>query len=98
MSQPESRRLALYNQLQDLLGTEPATTLMSYLPTSAPADLATVGDIERVESRIIRVEERMGWIEDDIHHISRRLDRLYQTMLGGFIALVAAMIAAGFVG
>ena len=59
---------------------------MTYLP-HAP-DLATAGDIDRIASRIDRLEARMDRLE-------ARIDRLQQTMLGGFIAIVAAILASG---
>ena len=42
MSDTEARRLDLYNRLQEVLGTGPATTLMSHLPASD--DLVTKGE------------------------------------------------------
>lgn len=85
----ESRRLALYNGLNDLLGAELADTLMTYLPSSQANDLATGADL-------VALRDELREMKEDIRHLSRRMDRLQQTTLGGFVAIVAALIASGF--
>lgn len=82
MPDTESRRLALYNGLNDLLGPQLADTLMTYLP--AATDLATKTDITR--------------LQEDIRHLSQRMDRLQTTLLGGFLAMIAALLVTGFLG
>lgn len=91
MPDTESRRLALYNELNRLLGSDLADTLMTYLPASAATDLATKADIARLEAEV-------SGMKDDVRHLSRRMDRLQQTTLGGFVAMVAALLASGFLG
>ena len=44
MTDTEAKRLDLYNRLQKVLGTDPATTLMTYLPPIRTDDLLTRED------------------------------------------------------
>lgn len=75
-------REVLYARLQEVLGDEPATTLMSYLPNTM--DLATIDDIRamgsgietligRLDGRMIRLEERMDRYEEMMVRFDDRL-------------------------
>lgn len=59
MTGPESKRLDLYNRLREVLGTDPATTLMTYLPPVLTPDLITRAEFKtemhRIDKRIDRV-------------------------------------------
>ncbi|MGH8910935.1 MAG: hypothetical protein ACRDVD_00355 [Acidimicrobiia bacterium] len=103
MSQTESRRRALYNGLHDLLGAELADTLMTYLPAST--DLATKTDINDLKEEIRGIKGEIGGMKGDIRHLSgridglsERMDRMQQTVLAGFVAMAAAVLASGFLG
>lgn len=65
------------------------------------------GRMEGLEGRIERLEHGMErltsdvltWREEmrsDFRHLSQRIDRLQQTTLAGFVAMIAALLAAGF--
>ena len=84
MSDSGSRRLALYNGLNDLIGPELTNSLMSFLPTSPATELVTKTDI--------------GELKEVVRYLSQRLDRLQHTLLGGFAAMIAALLATGFLG
>lgn len=92
MSAPESDRLDLYNGLRDAFGPELADKLMEYLPTASATDLATKFDLQ---SEIADVRSEMAGLKDEMRHLSQRIDRLYQAMMGGFAAMVAALVASG---
>lgn len=88
MTAPESSRLALYNGLRDALGPELADGLMRYLPSTQASELVTRADFFALRSE-------MDEVKDEIRHLSQRIDRLYNAMVGGFAAMVAALIASG---
>lgn len=93
MPDTESRRLALYNGLNELLGPELADILMTFLP--ATGDVATRADIVRLEDEMASIRKEM---RDELRHLSQRIDRLQQTTLAGFVAMIAAILAAGLLG
>lgn len=93
-----SRRLALYNGLNDLLGPELTDTLMTYLPASPATDLATKADVTDLREAIDRLVTEMDRSRADVKHLSQRMDELQTTLLGGFAAMIAALLAAGFLG
>jgi hypothetical protein len=51
MSIDEQARRELHDRLEEALGPAPAGTLMASLPPQGWADLATKGDLERLEER-----------------------------------------------
>ena len=69
-------REVLYARLQEVLGDEPATTLMSYLP--ATLDLATIDDIRAMRSSI---EALIGRLEERMDRFDERMDRFEETMI-----------------
>lgn len=99
MTGRESRRLDLYNRLQEVLGTDPATTLMTYLPpvetpelltrTEFKSEVATVR--EQVQSQFDRVDSQLG-------ELNKRIDRVLLTMVAGMFVILAAIVSTGFVG
>lgn len=93
MPDTESRRLVLYNGLNELLGPELADIPMTLLP--ATGDVATRADIVRLEDEMASIRTEM---RDELRHLSQRIDRLQQTTLAGFVAMVAAVLAAGLLG
>jgi ubiquinone biosynthesis protein UbiJ len=70
--------------LTEILGPDLTDSLMSYLPTTPATELATKADIDGLSDRVDR--------------LSGRIDRLQTTLLGGFAAMIAALLAAGFLG
>ena len=82
MTDAEASRLDLYNRLQEVLGKDPATTLMNHLPASN--DLVTAGDFNafKAEMRQFRAE------------VNQRFDRVFLAVLAGQFVLLAAIISA----
>lgn len=60
MSVSESDRHQLYATLERVLGKEPTQTMMSLLPPVGWADVATRGDLERLEARMEAMESRLN--------------------------------------
>jgi len=97
VSDTEARRLDLYNRLQEVLGTGPATTLMSHLPASD--DLVTKGEFTaftngefatfKAEMREFKTEMREFRSE-----VNQRFDRVFLAVLAGQFVLLAAIISA----
>jgi hypothetical protein len=92
VSEPSHRDL--YNGLDELLGTERADTLMTYLPAYETIEVATKDDIRRLESRLDAMDARFDRIEDRLNWIEERLDRFFITQSAGLIAMVGTLIAA----
>jgi hypothetical protein len=80
MTSAEPARHALYSELERVIGTENARTLMTYLPTQPADEIATKADIARLEARFDRFEARF----------ESRLDQMQRTYL---VTVVAAMTA-----
>ena len=96
MTGGESRRLDLYNRLQEVLGTEPATPLMTYLPPVETPELLTTTEF-KAEMRELRTEMREFGTEvtQRFDHLNRRIDRVLLTVVGGMFVLLAAIIGTG---
>jgi hypothetical protein len=56
-SRPYRKPVAVTSTLDELLGTEPAETLMAYLPAYENTELATKEDIWRLDDRFDRIED-----------------------------------------
>ncbi len=94
MAVSEARRRDLYNGLDELLGTERADTLMTYLPAYETIEVATKDDIRRLETRFDGMDARFDRIDDRLDRIEERLDRFFLTLSAGLIAMVGTLIAA----
>jgi len=57
MPSQEPARHALYAELQNVLGSNHADTLMTYLPQHRSDEVATKDDTARIEARFDRLEE-----------------------------------------
>lgn len=68
---------------------------MSFLPASPVVDLATKADIAALKA-VLKGNVRS--LSERIDTLSGRIDRLQTTLLGGFAAMIAALLAAGFLG
>lgn len=101
----ESKRLDLYNRLQEVLGNEPATTLMTYLPPIAGPDLLTKSVFEkrmtevderfvRVDKRFDQVDDRFIRVEDQLDHIDEKVDRVLLAVVAGMFILFASIISS----
>jgi hypothetical protein len=102
MAEGPSRLLALYHGLSERLGPELADTLMTYLPSTPATELATKADIDRLDSRLERLEDEIRHLshrlDDAVDRLSQRMDRQHYTMMAGFVALTTALIASGLLG
>lgn len=62
MALPERARNQLYNRLEEVLGHEEASYLMSLLPPVGWADVATKQDLTRLES-VVATKEDLAKLE-----------------------------------
>lgn len=118
MTAPESKRLALYNGLTEILGPELTDRLMAYLPPSEASGLATKADVDRLgattrsefarfeeftRSELARVDDSVALLRDDVRRLqdstrsdlrdlSATVSRLQMTLLGGFAAVIPALV------
>lgn len=87
MSSVESARHALYSELERVLGSEHARTLMNHLPQHPSDEAATRGDLEGLERRMEprfqgmegrfdRMEGRFDRMEDRFDRMEERFDRM----------------------
>ena len=82
----EAARADLYTGLAEVLGPERAETLMAQLPRFDPTDVATKADLKELRT------ELRGELRDGLAGVNQRLDRLFQTLVGGLFVIVAAMV------
>jgi hypothetical protein len=96
MTDMESRRLNLYNRLQEVLGADPATTLMTHLPPVAAADLLTGSEFAdfKTEMADFRTElrHRFDQIDARFEQVNKWIDRVLIAIVGGLFVVVAAFI------
>jgi len=80
MAVDERSRHELYRRLEEVLGTEAATTLIEHLPPVAWADVVTKHDLaaleQRMELRFARVDDRFARIDDRFALIDDRFARM----------------------
>ncbi len=93
MAISEAARADLYTGLAEVLGRDRAETLMAYLPTFEPIDVATKSDIAELRRAMdrLRVELR-GEMSSRFTTVEERLDRLFLALIGGLFVVVAAMV------
>ncbi len=94
----DSRRQDLYTGLTGILGPDLTASLMSFIPSQPAADLATKADVQSLSDDVQSLSDQVGALTSRIDRLSDRMDRLQTTLLGGFAAMIAALLAAGFVG
>jgi hypothetical protein len=94
MSIDERRRHDLYQELDSVLGTEHADTLMAHLPPTGWADVATKGDLRllaaelRAEMSGLRAE--MAELRVELHDSLRQ--QLWAIMGSLFIAVLVSNV------
>jgi hypothetical protein len=91
MTSSESDRLDLYNGLQEALGTDRATTLMSQLHNP---DLLTRSEfnerLDKLDARFDRLEDKL---DTGLAVVNQRIDRVLLAVVAGLFLLLAAIIA-----
>lgn len=96
MTDMESRRLDLYNRLQEVLGADPATTLMTHLPPVAAGDLLTGSEFDEfkaeIRQRFGQIDARFDKIDAKFDQVNKRIDRVLLAVVGGLFVVVAAFI------
>jgi hypothetical protein len=76
----ERSRHELYRRLEEVLGSEAATTLIEHLPPVGWADVATKHDLAGLEERFDRVDDRFTAFEERFTtHISAAVSDLRAT-------------------
>lgn len=92
MATAEEKRLDLYNGLQEVLGTERATTLMTHLPAVESSDLLTRTEFNEFRSEMAEFRSE---VRGQFAKVNSRIDRVLLAVVGSLIAIVAALFAAG---
>lgn len=92
MGSQESRRLELYNRLQEVLGSGPATTLMTYLPPVETGELLTRTEFK---TEIARLDDRFDRFDHRFDSVNKKIDRVLLAVVGGMFVIVAAIITTG---
>ena len=92
MSSTEPARHSLYSRLEDVLGHEHADTLMKYLPNDRADEVATKGDLSRLEASTkadigrleVSTKADIGRLEtstkSNFERVDARFDRLEDRM------------------
>jgi hypothetical protein len=104
MSLVEAARHALYSELERVLGSEHAKTLMSYLPQHTSDEAATKVDVARLEARMDerfahmearfdRTEDRFDRLEDRFQMLAERMDRMQRFYVGTTVGSMTALTA-----
>lgn len=80
-----ARREALVDRLSQVLGSDEAETLMTYLPGGTPATqdevLANGRRLDAVEGRLDGVERRLDGVDSRLDRVEHRLDSLYELVV-----------------
>src|SRR5436305_12121191 len=80
----ERSRHELYRRLEEVLGSEAATTLIEHLPPVGWADVATKHDLaaleQRIDLRFDRVDDRFARVDDRFTAMDERLDERFNAM------------------
>lgn len=99
MTGQESKRLDLYNRLQEVLGTDPATTLMTYLPPVETPELLTRTEF-KTEIAAFRelTQAKFDRIDSRFDELNNRIDRVLLSVVAGMFVILAAIIGTGILG
>lgn len=93
MSESEAARLAYYNHLREVIGAENAETIMSTLPVQPVSQLATRSDVDRLETRVDRLESEMRAEFSAIHKAMRDQYRNYSILTVGSLTALTAIFS-----
>ena len=104
MAISEAARADLYTGLSEVLGRDRAETLMAYLPTFDPTDIATRADIENLRQEMNRrfeqVDQRFEQIDRRFEQVDQRfeqIDRRFAAVNGRLDRLFQTLVAGLFV-
>ncbi len=93
----ERSRHELYRRLEEVLGSEAATTLIEHLPPVGWADVATKHDLasleERLDLRFARIDDQFTRIDDQFTSLEERLDLRFEGMEDRFSAGISDLRA-----
>lgn len=78
MASNDAARHALYSQLEEILGSQNADTLMAHLPRDKSDEVATKSDIDRLGTRFDRLEQRFDRLEEKFNN---RFDQIYDVIV-----------------
>lgn len=82
MAITEQSRNVLYQRLEDVLGDEPAATLMEHLPSTGWRDVATKDDLAQLEERLtLRFDHDLIRVESSLNERMSSLDRALTTRM-----------------
>lgn len=76
MAIEEHARHALHGRLEDVLGSDEAATLMSYLPPVGWADVATKQDLSVVRGDVKALQDAVGDLRDEVRELRSGLEDL----------------------
>jgi hypothetical protein len=101
MSVDERARHRLYLRLEEVLGPDEAGTLMSHLPPTGFADLATKQDLKNLEQRLTgnvdSLEQRLTGSMDSLEHrLTARMEQLARRLVMWTSSMVLAAAALAF--
>jgi hypothetical protein len=77
MAVSPSARNDLYARLREVFGDRDASVMIDLLPLGDPDDVATKGDIGRLELRMERLDDRLDRFDDRLDRFDDKLDRFH---------------------
>jgi len=97
----EPARHALYSELERVLGSEHARTLMSHLPQHPSDEAITKADLgrfgDRIDERFTRLEQRFDRMEERFdrrfEQMDARIDRMQRFYVGTTVGSMTALTA-----
>jgi hypothetical protein len=92
MTISESARNDLYNGLRELLGADRTETLMTFVSAFDPSEIATKGDIARLEERFSGIDRRFTVIDRRFDDLGKRIDRVLLTLAAGLFVIFASVM------
>ncbi len=104
MAISEAARADLYTGLREVLGRDRAETLMAYLPTFEPTDVATKADVENLRQEMDRrfdeMDRRFEQVDQRFAQIDQRfeqVDQRFADVNGRLDRLFQTLVAGLFV-
>ena len=96
MAVSPSARNDLYARLREVLGDRDASTMIDLLPMGDPDDVATRGDVGRLELRMDRFEDRLDRFDDKLDRFHAELREQGRVFVFGMIGAVLSAAAIAF--